>query len=229
MRISAIGDHLLGPVKAGQEHAGGFADLVGDHRPLGSFELECGQDQLLGRLEQFFGQRDQFLRRQAAVALVHRLGQGIGDSGAQPDHRGLFDAELHGDRVGGLEPDAADVPRQPIGVLRHDLDGVRAVGLEDANRPRGSDAMAVQEDHDLADDLLLGPGVGDPFGANGADAGHLAQPFGLGLDDVEDLLPERLDHLLGVDRPDAADHSRAQILLDPVDRARRRGLEKLAP
>ena len=36
----------------------------------------------------------------------------------------------------------------------------------------------------------------------------LAQPIGLGLDDVEHLLAERLDHLLGIDRADAADHAR---------------------
>ena len=45
----------------------------------------------------------------------------------------------------------------------------------------------------------------------------------LGLDDVEHLLAERLDHLLGVDRADAADHAGAEILLDAVDRGRRRG------
>ena len=109
---------------------------------------------------------------------------------------------------------------KPIGVFGHDLDGVRAVGLEDTNRPGRTDAMAVQEDHDLANDLLLGPGIGDALGADRADAGHLSKPVGLGLDDVEHLLPKRLDHLLGIDGPDAADHSRAQILLDAVDRSR---------
>ena len=49
-----------------------------------------------------------------------------------------------------------------------------------------------------------------------ADPRHLAQSIGFSLDDVEDLLPERLDHLLGVDRPDAADHPRAEVFLDPV-------------
>ena len=83
--------------------------------------------------------------------------------------------------------------------------------------------MAVQEDHDLADDLLLGPGVGDPLGAHGTDAGHLTKPIRLGLDDVEHLLPERLDHLLGVYRADAADHSRAQVLLDAINGSRRGG------
>ena len=51
----------------------------------------------------------------------------------------------------------------------------------------------------------------------------LAQPIGLGLDDVEHLLAEGLDHLLGVDRTDAADHAGAEILLDAVDGGRRRG------
>jgi hypothetical protein len=147
-------------------------------------------------------------------------------SGAQPDHGGLFDAELHRNRVGALEPNPSDVPGKPIGVLGHDLQGVRAVGLEDANRPGGSNPIAVKKDHNLPDDLLLGPGVSDPLGSNRANAHHLAKPIGLGLDDVEDLLPEGLDHLLGVDRPDAADHPGAKIFLDPVDRARRRDLEK---
>ena len=48
-----------------------------------------------------------------------------------------------------------------------------------------------------------------------------AKPIGLGFDDVEDLLSKGLDHLLGVDRPDAPDHARAQIFLDPVDGTRR--------
>ena len=226
MRIKPIGDRLLGPVEARQEHAGGLADLVGDHRALGSFEFEGREDQFLRRFEQFFGQRDQLVRRQSAMTVVHRLGQRVGDPGAQPDHRGLFDAELHGDRVGGLEADAADVAGKPIGVLGHDLDGVGAIGLVDANRPRGADAMAVQEDHDLPDDLLLGPGVRDAFGPDRPDARHLPQPIRLGLDDVEHLLPEGLDQLLGIDRPDAADHAGAEIFLDPLDRTRRRRLEK---
>ena len=84
----------------------------------------------------------------------------------------------------------------------------------------------VQEDHDLADDLLLGPGGGDALGAHRADARHLAQALGLRFDDVEHLLAEGPHQLLGVDRADAADHAGAEILLDAVDRCRRRGLQK---
>ena len=212
-----LGDRLLRPVEARQENAGGVADLVGDHSALGSFELEGRQDQFLRRFEQFFGEWDQLIRRQSAMTLVHRLCQCVRYPGAQSDHRSLFDAELHRDRIGALETDASNIPGKPIGVLGHDLHGVRAIGLEDANRPGGADPVAVKEDHDLPDDLLLGPGVRDPLGPNCADARHLAKPIGLGLDDVEDLLPEGLDHLLGIDRSDAPDHPGAEIFLDPVD------------
>ena len=79
----------------------------------------------------------------------------------------------------------------------------------------------MKEDHDLADDLLLGPGVRDAFGADRTDARHFPKPGRFGLDDVEHLFAERLDHLLGVDRSNAPDHSRAQIFLNPFDRTRR--------
>ena len=126
------------------------------------------------------------------MTLVHCFGQRVRYPGAQSDHGGLFDAELHRDRVGALETDPSDVPGKPIGVLGHYLHRVRAVGLEDANRPGGSDPVAVKEDHDLPHDLLLGPGVRDPLGPNHADARHLAKPIWLGLDDVEDLSPKAL-------------------------------------
>ena len=77
-----LGDRLLGPVEASQERAGGVADLIGDHGALGSFQLEGGQDQFLWRFEQFLGERDQLIRRQPAVTLVHRLGQGVRNAGA---------------------------------------------------------------------------------------------------------------------------------------------------
>jgi predicted DCC family thiol-disulfide oxidoreductase YuxK len=67
---------------------------------------------------------------------------------------------------------------------------------------------------------------GDLGRALRADALHLAQPLRLGLDDVEDVLAEHLDHALGIDRPDAADHAGAEVLLDPLDRGGRRGLQE---
>src|ERR1700756_6023225 len=101
------------------------------------------------------------------MAFVHRLSERVGDAGAYPDQSGLLDAELGRDLIGGAEADATDVAGQPIRVLRDELDGLGAVGLVDAYRARGADAVAVQEQHDLPDDLLLGPAANNtlrPFG-----------------------------------------------------------------
>ena len=81
--------------------------------------------------------------------------------------------------------------------------------------------MAVQEQHDLADHLLLGPASLDACGPLGPDAGHLLQPFGCLLDGVEHGLAERLDQLAGVDRADALDHAGAEIAQDTLERGRR--------
>ena len=63
-----------------------------------------------GTSSSFFGKRYQLFRRQAAMSLIHGLGQRIGNHRTNPHHPGgLLDAELHRDGVGGLEADAADV------------------------------------------------------------------------------------------------------------------------
>src|SRR4029077_10859562 len=165
-----------------------FTDRVGNHSALPQLEIERGADELLRDLEQLLGERHQLFRWQAAMAFIHGLGQGIGNSGAHTDHRGLIDAELHRDRVGGFKPDAADVAPQPIRVLGHDLDGVGAIGLENPHRPRRANAVAVQEDHDFSYRLLLSPGSENAGSANGPDTVDFAQPVRRRLDDVEYLL-----------------------------------------
>ena len=206
-----------------------IANRVRDHRSLGQLEVQRGQNQLLRNLQQLDRKPCQFLGGQAAVTIVHRFGQRIRDAGANPDHRRLLDAEPAGNCVSGLEADAADVAGEPIGVLGHDLNGIGAVGLVDPNGARRADAVAMQEDHDLAHDLLLRPGSDDAPRPDRADAIDLTHPIGLGLDDVEHLLAEGLDHLPGIDRADAADHAGGEIRLDALDRTRRRGAHEIAP
>jgi hypothetical protein len=151
------------------------------------------------------------------MPVFHGFCQGIRDAGADPDHGGLLDAKLHGDGVGGLEANASNVARQAVRVFRHDLHGVGTVNLINAHRPRRANAVAVQEDHDLAHDLLFGPGIGDALGAYRANSSHLAKALGLRLDRVEHLLAESPHKFFRVDRPDAADHPRAKVFLDAVD------------
>ena len=160
------------------------------------------------------------------MTIVHRFCQRIRDAGAYPDHGGSFDPKLHGDRVCGLESNPPNVACQAVRVLGHDLNSIHAVRLVDPYCACSADTIAVQENHDLANDLLFCPGVGNALGAYQTNAGHLAQPFRLGLDDIENLLAERLDHLFGIDRSDASDHSGAEIFLDAVNRRRRRRAHK---
>ena len=40
---------------------------------------------------------------------------------------------------------AVYISRQPIGVLRHDLDGLDPIGLVDPHRPRRTDAVAPKK------------------------------------------------------------------------------------
>jgi hypothetical protein len=52
---------------------------------------------------------------------------------------------------------AVDVRSQEVRVAAHLLNGTLTVGLVDPHRPAAADAVGVQENHDLADDLLFGP------------------------------------------------------------------------
>jgi hypothetical protein len=56
----------------------------------------------------------------------------------------------------------------------------------------------VQELHDLANDLLLGPAGGNPLGAFGTDAGHLVQLARFLGNDLEHCLLEGANELFSV-------------------------------
>ena len=225
----ALGDGLLGPIEARQEDASAALQLVGHEVPGLQLQRQCRGDQVLRHLQQPGGQGRQLLHRQTAMPLIHRLGQRVAEAGTNPHQRGLLDPDLGRDLIRGPEPDAADVPGQTVGVLGDHPHGVVAVGLVDPHRPRRADAIGVQEQHDLPDDLLLGPAGDDPCRSLGADPGHLPQALRLLLDEIEDGFPEAPDQPLGVDRADAADHARGQVALDTLQRCRRAGLEEGRP
>jgi hypothetical protein len=109
------------------------------------------------------------------------------------------------------------------------MTSIGAVGLEDADRARGAYPVAVQEQHDLANDLLVGPARDDPLGALGANPGHLAQTVGLLLDDLEYRRGEGANQLLCVDRADAVDYPRAEIFFDALGRRGWHCLEERGP
>ena len=76
--------------------------------------------------------------------------------------------------------------------------------------------MTVQEHHDFQHRLLLGPGSRDAAGAYPTDAVDLTQSVRCRLNNVEHLLAEGAQELLGVGRADASDHAGGQVLLDAV-------------
>ena len=59
-----------------------------------------------------------------------------------------------------------------------------------------------------------------------ADASHLAQTIGFGLDHIEHLGAKRLDQLPSVDRADTTDHPGTEVLLDALGRRWRRGAQE---
>ena len=201
---------------------GGAGDRSRDDRAVAQLEIQRGPDQILRRLQQFGGQRHQLFLRQPAMTVVHGFAERVGDARPHPDHGGLVDAELDGDGVGGLEPDAANVPRKSVRVLGHDLHGVGAVGLEDAYRPGRSHTVAVQEHHDLAHHLLLRPGLGNALRTDRADAVHLPQAPGFHLDDIKHAFSECPDKLAGIHRADAPDAAGGEVFLHALAGRRRR-------
>ena len=192
----------------------GRGHRLADH-PLGRGQLVQARGDQLGRhVQDLGGVGDQVGRGQVAVAVVGRLGQGVGQAGLDPLRAVPGDADRGGDRVGGLEPDAPHVGGQPVRLGADHGDRRVAVLLVDPHRQRRGHPDALQEDHHLLDRLLLGPGGGDHRGALGAQPVDLDQPARLVLDDVHDVHAEVRDHAFGHHRADALDQPRAQVLLD---------------
>src|ERR1039458_9224151 len=91
--------------------------------------------------------------------------QYVVDPGPSPVLRVFGYPDALGDLIRGGEAYAVDLLCQGVGILLHRLDGQIPVGLINANRSPGTDPVAMQEDHDLADLHPLVPGIGDPFPA----------------------------------------------------------------
>ena len=119
----------------------------------------------------------------------------MGDAGTDTPWILLAIAKAGSDGVGGLEADAGDITRQAIGIRHDDRDCFLAIGLEDPHCPRRTDSMTVKPDDDLADGALIAPTTDDFCLAPRTNAGDLAQPRGLALDNVEHVLAKRCHQL----------------------------------
>src|SRR5258706_2726224 len=97
------------------------------------------------------------------MAICNGLHQCVGNAGASTEHGLLRDTEPLCQLVCSLESDTSDVACKTIRILLHERDGISTVRLENADRPRRTNAMTLQEDHDLADRLLGRPTSRDPL------------------------------------------------------------------
>ena len=120
--------------------------------------------------------------------------------------------------IGGAEADTANIAGEPIGILLDQRNGVGAIGLVDADRPRRADAMALQKHHDLTDDLLVGPAGRDAVEPDLADAFNLQETVRRGLDHIEHRLAEGGNQALGEMRANPLDQAGGQIALDALAR-----------
>src|ERR1039458_10631409 len=146
------------------------------------------------------------------MALIRGLQQHMVEARTGAQDGVMRYADLLGNSVRRSEPDPVDVPGQRVRVGLNAPDGLLPVGLIDTDSPAGADSLGMKEHHDVADDLLLGPGRFDPSSSLGSNAFHFLQADGVVLDDVEDLLAKLIHQFPGVSRPDALDHAAAQVL-----------------
>src|ERR1035438_6299584 len=134
------------------------------------------------------------------------------------------------DLIRRCEAYAVNLLRQCVRVLLHRLDGQIPVGLVNANSSPGTDPMAVEEEHDLADLHPLLPGIGDPFAALWPDAIDGLQIGGIVPDHSEHFRAEMSDQLLCQNGADSFHEAAGQIPFNALIRCWRnrfqdRGLE----
>src|SRR5262249_2660353 len=101
--------------------------------------------------------------------------QRIRNASAYPHQSGLIDAQLHRDDIGGLEPRAADITSQAIGVLPNNLHSISGARLVNAHPPRRALPVAVPEGPNPTPTLLFGPLVDGSPGLCRPDATPLAE------------------------------------------------------
>src|SRR5262249_61228398 len=101
----------------GGEGAASVIDVVGNDRAVLKLQAKRRVDQLSRYLEQLLCERYELVGGQAAMPLVHGLGERVRDAGPDPDQRRLLDAELRRYLIGRHKPDAADIASQAVWVL----------------------------------------------------------------------------------------------------------------
>ena len=211
------GDGLLGLLLEAELHEAHAAR--GEHAH-GVFLHQLAQavvDDRLVDLEELGGLLEQAFVGEGAVAFAFEFLERVQDAGVDALRAGGGQAEVARDLVRGLEADAFDFAADAVRFGGEDFLRVLAVGLDDADAEGVGHAVGLQEDHDLAQGLLVVPRGLDGLRAAGADAVDFAEAARLVGDDVEGADAEAGDDLVGVGLADALDEAAAEVFADAVD------------
>ncbi len=121
------------------------------------------------------------------MAFFGCLVEGIGRTGSYPLRRIWRNAQRSSDLVGGEETDAKDILRKLVWISLDDGNGIIMILFVDLGGQACAHTVALQEEHDLFDCTLFGPGSDNHLRAFAPDPRHLAQAFGRMVDDIQGL------------------------------------------
>ena len=88
--------------------------------------------------------------------------------------------------------------------------------FEDFYRVSGGDPVGPQKDHDIFDLALLSPRLDNQFHPLFAQFGHLEEPVGIRVDNIQGRRAEMCDNTPGRDRPHPFDQPGSEVSLDPL-------------
>ncbi len=154
------------------------------------------------------------------MALFIVLLQEIEKIGLDPLRGPGIDAQLEGNAVGRFETDAPDIEAELIGVGFKNLIRARPVLAVDLIGQVGGDIMLLEEDDQVADVGVLGPGIPDVLELGRSDSGYLGHAPGLAVEYVERLITEFGHDAGGQGRPDALDEPAGEIFFDAFEARR---------
>ena len=209
-----LGQSDFGPMETGQIKPRLAINIFSNDAPILNGSLDRRFHDLWVDLHQLGRLLHHARLREAAVSVTGQFLQGVQDGGSRPVGAIAVDSQLRRQFIGRLEADSPNVVGQLIRV-RFDLgDGFVSVGAVDPDGSPRRNAMLGQEEHELADFLLLLPALADSLEPLRPDPFDVQQEVGGLLEDFQRSLVVDGDDLGRQFRADTADRPRGQILLD---------------
>ena len=155
------------------------------------------------------------------MAFAFKFLERVQDAGVDALRAGGGQSKITGDLVGRLEANPFDLATHAVGFVGEYLLRVLAVGFHDANAEGVGHAIGLQEDHDLAQSLLVIPRGLDGLRAPWSDTIDFAEAARLVGNDIESADAELRDDLVGIGLTDTLDESAAEVFADAVNGGRK--------